>query len=418
MGKEVLFVEMVRDLCVRPGSFYLPGGKENMEAWAVVACDQYSAQKDVWQNAYDFVGDQPSALRLIIPEAYLDESDVRVPKVQAAMEAYLDSGVLREAVRGMVLVQRNTQSGARLGLVLTVDLEAYSFAADSKSEIRPTEGTIVARIPPRQKVRRGAKLELSHVLLLCDDVKRTIIEPVYAKRDQLRKVYDTDLMLNGGHIQGWAVEDEETLGQIARAILQLKDALPENGILFAVGDGNHSLATAKAHWEEVKQGLSSAERADHPARFAMVELNNIYDDALIFEPIHRVIFNTTGEAVLNMLRDAGLVEDTQKPDLTLVTKQGERSFRITKPLHSLPVGTVQQLLDRQPGLNLDYVHGDGAVRDLVQKENAVGILLPPMDKSLLFPAVTKNGPLPRKTFSMGEANEKRYYMEARKIVRE
>ncbi len=418
MGKEVLFVEMIRDLCVRPGRFYLPGGKENMEAWAVVACDQYSAQKDVWQKAYDFVGDRPSALRLIIPEAYLDESDRRVPKVQAAMEDYLDSGVLREAVTGMVLVRRDTQSGARLGLVLTVDLEAYSFAADSKSEIRPTEGTIVARIPPRQKVRRGAKLELSHVLLLCDDAKRTIIEPVYEKREQLRKVYDTDLMLNGGHIQGWAVEDEETLGQIARAILQLKAALPENGILFAVGDGNHSLATAKAHWEEVKQGLSSAERADHPARFAMVELNNIYDDALIFEPIHRVIFNITGEAVLNMLRDAGLEEDTQKPDLTLVTKEGERSFRITKPLHSLPVGTVQQLLDRQPGLTLDYVHGDGAVRELVQKENAVGILLPPMDKALLFPTVAKNGPLPRKTFSMGEANEKRYYMEARKIVRE
>ena len=411
-------MDLFQNLCGRPGTFYLPDGKENMEAWAVVACDQYTAQKDVWQKAYDFVGDQSSALRLIIPEAYLDESDQRVPQVQSAMDDYLAMGVLREAVNGMVLVQRDTQSGSRLGLVLTVDLEAYSFTADSKSEIRPTEGTIVARIPPRQKVRRGAKLELSHVLLLCDDVNRTIIEPVYAKREQLRKVYDTDLMLNGGHIQGWAVEDEETLAQIARAILNLKAALPENGILFAVGDGNHSLATAKAHWEEVKQGLSSAERADHPARFAMVELNNIYDDALIFEPIHRVIFNTTGEAVLNMLRDAGLVEDTQKPDLTLVTKQGERSFRITKPLHSLPVGTVQQLLDRQPGLNLDYVHGDGAVRDLVQKENAVGILLPPMDKSLLFPAVTKNGPLPRKTFSMGEANEKRYYIEARKIVRE
>jgi len=409
-------MDLFQNLCGRPGTFYLPDGKENMEAWAVVACDQYTAQKDVWQKAYDFVGDQSSALRLIIPEAYLDESDQRVPQVQSAMDDYLAMGVLREAVNGMVLVQRDTQSGSRLGLVLTVDLEAYSFTADSKSEIRPTEGTIVARIPPRQKVRRGAKLELSHVLLLCDDVNRTIIEPVYAKREQLRKVYDTDLMLNGGHIQGWAVEDEETLAQIARAILNLKAALPENGILFAVGDGNHSLATAKAHWEEVKQGLSSAERADHPARFAMVELNNIYDDALIFEPIHRVIFNTTGEAVLNMLRDAGLVEDTQKPDLTLVTKQGERSFRITKPLHSLPVGTVQQLLDRQPGLNLDYVHGDGAVRDLVQKENAVGILLPPMDKSLLFPAVTKNGPLPRKTFSMGEANEKRYYLEARRIT--
>ena len=409
-------MEAFKDVCVKPGVFYLPVHQENMEAWAVVACDQYTAQKDVWQQAYDFVGDRPSALRLIIPEAYLDESEQRVPQVQAAMEDYLENGILQEVVSGMVLVRRVTQSGARLGLVMTVDLEAYSFAPDSKSEIRPTEGTIVSRIPPRQKVRRGAKLELSHVLLLCDDIKRTVIEPVYEKRDHLRKLYDTRLMLGGGSIEGWAVEDEETLGQIAGAIRALKAALTENGILLAVGDGNHSLATAKAHWEEMKKSLSEAEQADHPARFAMVELNNIYDDALIFEPIHRVIFDTDGDAVLNMLKDAELVEDETKPDLTLVTKQGERSFRITKPLHSLPVGTVQTLLDRQPGMNLDYVHGDTAVREIVQKENAVGILLPPMDKALLFPAVAKNGPLPRKTFSMGEANEKRYYMEARKIV--
>ena len=409
-------MDLFENLCVRPGVFYLPGEKENMEAWAVVACDQYTAQKNVWQSAYEYVGERPSALKLIIPEAYLDESDRRVPQAQAEMARYLSAGVLREAVSGMVLVRRVTQSGARLGLVLTVDLEAYSFAPDSKSEIRPTEGTIVSRIPPRQKVRRNAKLELSHVLLLCDDMNRTVIEPVYEKRDALRKLYDTQLMLDGGSIEGWAVEDDETLGQIADAVRALKAALPENGILFAVGDGNHSLATAKAHWEEVKKSLSEAEQADHPARFAMVELNNIYDEALIFEPIHRVVFNTDGDAVLDMLKEAELVEDETKPDLTLVTKQGERSFRITKPLHSLPVGTVQMLLDRQPGLNLDYVHGDKAVREIVEKEHAVGILLPPMDKALLFPAVAKNGPLPRKTFSMGEANEKRYYMEARKIV--
>ena len=410
-------MDMFRDLCVRPGVFYLPGEGKNMKAWAAVACDQYSAQKDIWQSAYDFIGDHPSTLRLIIPEAFLDESDWRVPQVQSTMDDYLERGVLQEAVHGMVLVQRDTQSGSRLGLVLTVDLEAYSFAAGSKSEIRPTEGTIVARIPPRQKVRRGAKLELSHVLLLCDDANRTIIEPVFAKREQLRKVYDTDLMLNGGHIQGWAVEDEATLNQIASAIRALKANLTENGILLAVGDGNHSLATAKAHWEEVKQNLSAAEQVNHPARFAMVELNNIYDDALIFEPIHRVIFDATGEEILDLLHDAGLAENSKQPDLTLVTRQGERSFRISHPLHSLPVGTVQQLLDRQPGLKLDYVHGDSAARGLVQKENAVGILLPPMDKSLLFPAVAKNGPLPRKTFSMGEANEKRYYMEARMITK-
>ncbi len=428
------FADLFRDVCVRPGTFYLPVDGNNMTAWAVVACDQYTAQKDVWESAYEYAGDQPSALKLIIPEAYLDESNERVPKIQETMKQYLSDGILHEAVNGMILVRRVTQSGARLGLVLTVDLEEYSFDAGSRSKIRPTEGTIVSRIPPRQKVRRGAQLELSHVLLLCDDVNRTIIEPVYEKKDSLRKLYDTQLIMGGGYVEGWAIEDEKTLSQIAEAIRTLKADLSEDGILFAVGDGNHSLATAKAHWEEVKQNLPEEERVSHPSRFAMVELNNIYDEALAFEPIHRVIFNTDGETVLSLLKKAELEEidlreaeegsclmetrpaEEKNPDLILVTKDGERAFHIAHPLHSLPVGTVQLLLDEQPDLELDYVHGAEAVRRIVETKKAVGILLPPMEKSLLFPAVEKNGPLPRKTFSMGEANEKRYYMEARKIT--
>ncbi len=196
-----------KGLCAQPGIFYLPRRGEDMEKWAMVACDQYTAQKDKWEQADERVGGAPSALRLIIPEAYLDESGVRVPKVQSAMEAYLNEGILTEAVRGMVLLERTTQSGSRLGLVMTVDLEAYDFAAGAKSLIRPTEGTIVARIPPRQKVRRGAKLELSHILLLCDDPARTVIEPVYAVRESLRPLYDTPLLLNGGRARGWAIED-------------------------------------------------------------------------------------------------------------------------------------------------------------------------------------------------------------------
>ena len=405
-------------LCVQPGEFYLPRADVKMETWAVVACDQYTAQKDVWERADALVGGAPSALRLIIPEAYLEESDARVPRVQAEMDRYLQSRVLEKAVRGLVLLERTTQSGPRLGLVMTVDLEAYDFSPGTASLVRPTEGTILSRIPPRQKVRRGAALELSHVLLLCDDEKRTVIEPLYEKRQSLRPLYDTDLMLKGGHARGWAVEDEETLAQAARAIRRLQDALPPGGILFAVGDGNHSLATAKAHWMEIRDTLPEDQRADHPARFAMVELNNIYDPALVFEPIHRVVFGTDENAVLDLLRDAALSPVTAGEDLTLVTRRGEQKFRIGHPLHRLPVGTVQQLLDRQAGLVLDYVHGEDAVREIVARENAVGILLPPMDKGLLFPAVTQNGPLPRKTFSMGEANEKRYYMEARRITRE
>ena len=418
MIREAILMISFRDLCVQPGVFYLPEEGADMEKWAVVACDQYTAQKEKWERADAIAGDAPSALRLIIPEAYLDESDARVPKVQHAMERYLAEGALRPAVRGMVLLERTTQSGSRLGLVMTIDLEAYDFAKGSHTRIRPTEGTIVERIPPRQKVRRGAKLELSHVLVLCDDPQRTVIEPVYAARASLRPLYDTPLMLDGGRARGWAVEDEAMLNQIADALRALQARLQPDGILLAVGDGNHSLATARAHWLEVKQGLKEEEWACHPARFAMVELNNIYDDALIFEPIHRVVFGRTGENVLSLLRDAELSPVQSQPDLTLVTPNGEQGYRIGHPLHALPVGTVQQLLDRAGDVKLDYVHGDEAVRQIVARENAVGILLPPMPKAMLFPAVAKDGPLPRKTFSMGEANEKRYYMEARIITRE
>ena len=231
-------------------------------------------------------------------------------------------------------------------------------------------------------------------------------------------MYDVELPLDGGHLKGWAVEDQATLSGIAQAVQAIKDHLPEGGILFAVGDGNHSLATAKAHWEEVKKTLPEAEWANHPARFAMAELNNIYDAALIFEPIHRVLFGVTANETLAALADAALTPCDDAPDLTLVSPDGEQGYRIGHPLHTLPVGTVQQLLDRWEGLALDDVHGDGAVRQIVRREGAVGILLPPMRKEDLFPAVTKNGPLPRKTFSMGEANEKRYYMEARLIVKD
>ena len=411
-------MDVFGDLCVRPGVFYLPGEKVNMETWAMVACDQYTAQKEKWEQADAAVGGAPSALRMIIPEAYLEESDERVPRAQAAMERYLAGGVLERAVEGMVLLRRTTQSGSRLGLVLTVDLEAYDFAPGAQSPVRPTEGTIVARIPPRQKVRRGALLELSHVLLLCDDISRTVIEPVYAQREGLRPLYDTPLLLEGGRAQGWAVEDAGMLAQIAGALRALQEKLPAGGILLAVGDGNHSLATAKAHWMEVKKTLAPAEWETHPARFAMAELNNIYDEALVFEPIHRVVFNEGVRDVLALLEEAGPVPAEGKADAVIVGEAGDMPLKFTRPLHALPVGTVQQLLDRRPDLEVDYVHGEDAVREIAAREKAVGILLPAMDKSLLFPAVAQGGPLPRKTFSMGEANEKRYYMEARKIVKD
>ncbi|MBO2517283.1 MAG: DUF1015 domain-containing protein [Clostridiales bacterium] len=403
-------------LPVRPGKFYLPGEKD-MPLWPIVACDQYTAQKDVWQQAYDQVGEAPSSLKLIIPECYLNESEIRVPAACKEMERYMAEGILKEAVNGMVLTERTTQSGMKTGLVLTVDLEDYSFARGTQSLIRPTEGTVAERIPPRLKVRRDALLELAHILILIDDKENTVLGPLSAKKDSLRRVYDQDLILNGGHIAGWAVEDEADLNGVAAAFRALKDALLPGGILLAVGDGNHSLATAKAHWENVKALLSEEEQAAHPARFATVEINNIYDDSLIFEPIHRVIFGADRAAVKEMLKDAGLTPaaGNAAPDCVLIDREGEEAFTFAAPLHTLPVGTVQLLLDRAKA-EIDYVHGEDAVRGIVAREDkACGLLLPAMPKELLFPSVAKDGPLPRKTFSMGEANEKRYYMEARTI---
>lgn len=411
-------MKQFQNLCVKPGVFYLPAEEISMKTWAVVACDQYTAQKEKWEEADRIVGESPSALRLIIPECYLEESEERVPRIQKKMQEYLETGALKRAVEGMVLLRRVTQSGSRLGLIMTIDLEEYSFDRGAAPLIRPTEGTILSRIPPRQRVRRGAEMELAHVLLLCDDPGRTVIEPLYAMREHLRPLYDTELMLEGGHATGWAIEDEETLGRIAAALSALQACLPEKGIFLAVGDGNHSLATAKAHWMEVKKTLPQSEWADHPARFAMVELNNIYDDALVFEPIHRVIFGSTVQHIRALFREAEMTLDMNAPDLVLVSAKGDLPLKIGHPLHPLPVGTVQQLLDQDPELKLDYVHGEAAVRQLVENEDAVAILLPAMDKAMLFPAVEKGGPLPRKTFSMGKANEKRYYIEARKIVRE
>ena len=417
---EEIGMSVFGKLPVKPGEFYLPV-KEYLPLWPIVACDQYTAQKDVWQKAYDEVGEEPSALKLIIPECWLDESDTRVPAACAEMERYMADGVLENAVNGMVLTRRATQSGVKTGLVLCVDLEEYSFLKGTASLIRPTEGTVAERIPPRLKVRKDALLELSHILILIDDKENSVLGPLMQKADSLRKVYDQDLMLNGGHITGYAVEAEEDLDGVARAFAALQSALIPGGILLAVGDGNHSLATAKAHWENVKAALPESEQANHPARFATVEINNIYDESLIFEPIHRVIFGADRADVKQMLAEAGLTPAAagENADCVLTDCDGEERFTFSAPLHTLPVGTVQQLLDKA-GASIDYVHGDDAVRGIVARETAAGkkacgLLLPAMPKELLFPSVAKDGPLPRKTFSMGEANEKRYYMEARKI---
>ena len=394
---------------------YLPADKYNTDKWPVIACDQYTSQPEKWQGMERFVGENPSTLRLILPEVYLGEAAQRVPRIHEAMKQYLRDGVLVPGVRGgLVLTERQCTAGCRIGLVMAVDLEAYDYSPGSKSPIRPTEGTVVERLPPRLAVRRGAVLEASHILLLCDDPARSVIEPVYAGRSELRPLYDLDLMEGGGRLRGWAVE-----GDACEAVFRSLDALAErtakDGIVFAAGDGNHSLATAKASWEEIKRGLSEEALRAHPARFASVELINIYDEALVFEPIHRVVFGKSMGEVLGILSPARPEETDGMTDCVLVSAEKDLKLKFCKPLHALPVGTVQKCLDSRAVRDIDYVHGEDAVRALAGRGN-VGILLPAMDKALLFPAVEKDGALPRKTFSMGEAFEKRYYMEVRRIL--
>ncbi len=415
----------MEDLLIRTAELLLPAPGVDPTAWACVACDQFTSQPEYWEEAARLVGDRPSALRCVLPECYLSEAAQRVPEIHSAMRRYLTDGALTPGVRdGFILTERNTGSGTRVGLVLTIDLEAYDYRPGSQSPIRPTEGTITDRIPPRLAVRRGAPLELSHVLLLIDDPMQSVAEPLMEKRDQLHKLYDFPLMLEGGHLVGYAVEDPADIAAVRAALAQLKG---RSNPLYAVGDGNHSLATAKAYWEELKPALTEAERADHPARFAMVELENIHDDALIFEPIHRVLYGYDGDALLDELaryaaaRGWSLAGDPDAQEIDVVFEGKRVQLSVSGSPYPLAVGTLQAFLDEwvpaHPGTRVDYIHGSDAVQALTAGERAVGFLLPALDKAALFPAVEKLGALPRKTFSLGAAREKRYYMEARRITR-
>lgn len=413
----------MHDVCVHPGDLLLPNQTVDLTAWACVACDQYTSQPEYWGEAEALVGNRPSALRLILPEIFLNEAKARVPKIHAAMRAYLDNGIVTPQVKnGFVLVERETGEGTRLGLVALLDLESYDYRRGSLKPVRATEGTILERIPARLQIRRGAPLELSHVLLLVDDPARSVIEPLHGKRASLIKLYDFPLMLGGGRLKGYAVTDPRELRSVADAF----DALAaRGGMLFAVGDGNHSLASAKAYWDELRQTLSSEAQANHPARFAMVEIENIHDEALVFSPIHRVLCGIGGDALLAGLKayaaQKGWTLDAPAGGhrVTVVYKGKETELCIGGSGEPLAVGALQTFLDEwmpaHPGLRLDYVHGGDTARTLAMEPDTVAFLLPAMHKSELFPAVETLGVLPRKTFSMGEAHEKRYYMEARKI---
>ena len=411
---------------IRPAEILLPAPGVQMEKWACIACDQYTSEPEYWRQADTFVGDAPSALRLILPECDLDHSQERIPQIHASMAEYLSQGILRPGVsNGFVLCERTTPSGVRLGLVCAVDLEAYSFEKGSLPLVRPTEQTIASRLPPRLVIRRGAPVELTHIMILIDDPDRTVLEPLRAKKSSLRKLYDSDLMMKGGHVAGWAVEKPEDLAHVDQGLSALLDRLGPDPLLLAVGDGNHSLATAKAYWNEIRETLPEAERENHPARFALCEIVNLHDDALCFEPIHRLVTGASREALLEdwrayaSARGMALSDAGSSHQFVVISATGEAAVSVLNPEGAIPCETIQKFLDdylaRHPEASIDFIHGEQSLRALAQAPDAVGFLLPEIDKSSFFADVRRLGVLPRKTFSMGEADEKRFYLEAKRI---
>lgn len=402
----------------------------DMTKWSVVACDQYTSEPDYWNNVEEIVGDNPSTLRITLPEIFLEENDVekRIEKINATMKEYLDSDMFFEYKDAMIYLERKQSDGRiREGLIGMVDLEDYSYESGSQSLIRATEKTVTSRIPPRLKVRKNALLELPHIMILIDDEKKKIIEGIKNEVTDVDKVYDFDLMENGGHIKGYKLNDEviskllEKLEKLAdKSYFEKKYNVENKGVLlFAMGDGNHSLATAKANYENLKKNLSEEEYLNHPSRYALVELVNLHSSALEFEPIHRVIFDTDVDKLVDSLyKYYDINEDGNGQYFELVTKNIDKKLYIENPKSNIAVGSIQLFLDEYLKENegkIDYIHGDETTRNMGREEGNVGILFEAMPKEELFRTVILDGALPRKTFSMGHSYDKRYYLEARKI---
>ena len=413
----------------------IPQKSADMQKWSVVACDQYTSDKKYWQQVEQTVGDAPSTLRITLPEIYLEEDgvDKRIEKINQTMKDYENNGVFQTLKNSYVYLERTMKDGrVRHGVMGVLELEEYDYNKGSGSLIRATEGTVLSRIPPRVRIRENAPLELPHIMILIDDADGTVIEPVAAEKNKLEKIYDFDLMQQSGHCAGYRIDgDSETAEKIQNGLAKLaqkeifekKYNVSDMPMLqFAVGDGNHSLATAKTCWEEKKDVLP----ADHPARYALVELVNLHDPSLEFEAIHRVVFDINPQSVVEALKtyypEIEISDRPQNPaekehHFTIVTPTGDLYALLKNPPCNLSVGSLQKFLDaflEENAGKIDYIHGEDAVRENVS-ETAIGFLLPTMTKDELFETVVKDGVLPRKTFSMGHAEDKRFYLEARKI---
>lgn len=437
---------LFKELGIHIPEILLPAKGTDLTKWSVIACDQYTSQPDYWQKVNEEVGNSPSTLKLTFPEIYLkdDDKDTRINNINETMVQYISQGILEPQKPGFILVDRSTpHAKSRKGLILAVDLECYDYRAGSQTLIRATEGTVLDRIPPRVKIRENAPIELPHIMLLIDDPEKTVIETLFEKNAGYEKLYDFELMQGGGHIRGWKVEDAESLSMTAAALKMLAKPSPLSTLLFAAGDGNHSLASAKAHWENVKAALTPDAIPDHPARYALVEVVNVHDDGLVFEPIHRVLFGIDSTTVLEnisgicgveskvgyMLYDSkAAMEDSMKANknkhqkvhiLPFILEGTYGLITAHNPSCSLEVGSLQNFIDdlikNDANVEVDYIHGGQVVTELGSKPGCMGFYLPVMDKHDLFRTVIMDGVLPRKTFSMGEAEEKRYYLECRRI---
>ncbi len=426
----------------------VPAKGVDLSKWAVIACDQYTSDEKYWENVENFAGSSPSTLNLILPEAYLDTP--RGKKGQASivkeMKSYLRNGLLRELEPGFIYTKRTTGYGnVRKGLMVMVDLEEYSFFEGSDTLIRPTEKTILERIPPRVKIREKAPIEIPHILFLIDDPDKTVIEPLEKMKNLFTKLYDFSLMMEGGRVEGYHITEQKALSSIANALGELADESSFHErygddrpvMLYAVGDGNHSLASAKQHWENLKESEGLSADSAHPARYAMVELINIHDEGMKFEPIHRLLFECPVAELVNSLKTEFDIETRDFDDVDSLMELVEHEYSnkeshtygmvsggdimsvtVNSPDHNLAVSTIQAFLDRflaNRKCEIDFIHDVDSTVELAGDDNTA-ILLPPIDKEGFFKTVIEEGTLPRKAFSMGHADEKRFYLEARKIV--
>lgn len=412
----------------KPADILLPDNTD-MNKWAVIACDQYTSEPQYWENLNSYVNGEKSTLNLILPEVYLEDTDVseRIENIHKTMNDYLESGTFKEYKNSMIYLERVQSNGIlRCGVIGMIDLEEYDFSKGSASQVRATEATVIERIPPRIKVREGAPLELPHIMILIDDENKSAIEPISGKKAEMEELYNFDLNCNGGHVSGWLMND--------KMITDFQSALDKLGntdtfrakygcddvLLYAMGDGNHSLATAKTYYENLKKAEPDKDFSNHPARYALVEIVNLHSPALDFEAIHRIVSDTdTKKLIDSMTETLGLSDEKSEQSFTYVTGNTEHTVYIHNKTSNLTVGSLQNFLDtylKENGGKIDYIHGTDTLKKLVaDTDGSVGFILPDMDKSELFPTVIKDGALPRKTFSMGHAEDKRFYIECRKI---